>query len=79
MDNVFVVSGIISFVFLIIKFIEMRFLDKENKPVKLLIRDTLVVYFSVIVGYFILEQLNTVIVSGVASTQPTVFTDNPTI
>ena len=78
MDNVFVVSGIISFVFLIIKFIEMRFLDKENKPVKLLIRDTLVVYFSVIVGYFILEQLNTVIVSGVASTQPTVFTDNPT-
>ena len=58
MDNIFVTAGIISVVFLIAKFIEMRFVDKENKPLKLLIRDALLVYFSVVFGNFVLEQLN---------------------
>ena len=58
MDNVFIIATIISVIFLICKFIEMRFVDSESKPLKLLIRDTLLVYFSVIFGYFIMEQLN---------------------
>ena len=77
MDNIFIISAIISFVFLIIKFIEMRFLEKENKPLKILIRDTLLVYFSVIVGHFVIDQLKPVIDPGIATGQPTVFTDNP--
>jgi hypothetical protein len=78
MENIFVISGIISIIFLIIKFIEMRFIEKESKPLKLLIRDSLLVYFSVIVGYFIIEQLKTTIQSGGASSQVTpIFTDNP--
>ena len=78
MDNVFIVAGIISFTFIITKFIEMRFIEKENKPLKLLIRDTLLVYLSVVAGYFILEQLKPVIQNGGASIINTpVFTDNP--
>ena len=69
---------IIAIVFLVIKFIEMRFIDKESKPLKLLIRDTLLVYLSVVAGYFILEQLKPVIQNGGASIINTpVFTDNP--
>ncbi len=68
------VAGIISIIFLIIKFIEMRFVDKESKPLKLLIRDTIVVFFSVMFGNFILEQLSPVMQKG-GVTQ--VFTDNP--
>ena len=30
MDNIFVIAGIIAVIFLIIKFIEMRFIEKEN-------------------------------------------------
>ena len=74
--NIFVIAVVVSVVFLIIKFIEMRFVEKENKPLKLLIRDTLVVYMSVISGFFIFEQLN----NGVASVSggaPPVFVDNP--
>ena len=65
----------ISIIFLITKFIEMRFIEKENKPLKLLIRDSLLVYFSVLSGYFILEQLNPIVNKGGEKIQ--VFTDNP--
>ena len=58
----------------------MRFVEKEAKPLKLLIRDTLVVYISVIFGNFIIEQLKPVIQQGGngGSINPVVFTDNPT-
>jgi len=75
MDNIFIIAGVISIVFLISKFIEMRFIEKENKPLKLLIRDSLLVYFSVVSGHFILEQLNPIVSKGAEKIQ--VFTDNP--
>jgi len=71
------IAGIIAIIFFVMKFIEMRFIEKENKPLKLLIRDTLLVYVSVVSGYFILEQLKPVIQNGGES--PMVFTDNPDI
>jgi hypothetical protein len=78
MDNIFINAGIISFVFLIAKFIEMRFFERENKPLKVLIRDALLVYFSVLSGYFVLDQLKPVIQDGGnGSITPQVFTDNP--
>jgi hypothetical protein len=55
----------------------MRFIEKENKPLKLLIRDTLLVYFSVVSGFFILEQLNPFIQTGGSLPVTPVFTDNP--
>lgn len=77
MDNIFVISGIIAFIFLIVKFMEMRVIEKENKPLKLLIRDALVVYFSTLAGFFIIEQLNPVIDASMTPAQPSVFIDNP--
>lgn len=78
MDNIFIIAAIISFVYLIAKFVEMRFVDKENKPLKFLIRDALLVYFSVVSGNFIINQISPVIknVSGGSNVTP-VFTDNP--
>jgi hypothetical protein len=80
MGNIFIDAGIISFVFFIVKFIEMRFIEKENKPLKLLVRDSLLVYFSVICGNFVVEQLKPIIQDGGAENivvSPTVFVDNP--
>jgi hypothetical protein len=78
MDNkMFIISTIISVIFLIVKFIEMRFIDKENKPLKFLIRDAILVYFSVICGYLILEQLKPMMEEGLMSSSTPVFTDNP--
>jgi hypothetical protein len=78
MDNIFIIAAVISVIFIISKFIEMRFIEKESKPLKLLIRDALLVYLSVVSGYFILEQLKPIMQDGgstVVATQ--VFTDNP--
>ena len=79
MSSIFVIAAVISIVFLLVKFIEMRFVDKENKPLKFLIRDTLLVYFSVVSGHFILEQLKPVIQAGegIMLSSPQVFTGNP--
>jgi hypothetical protein len=79
MENIFFIAAIISVVFVITKFIEMRFIERENKPLKLLVRDALLVYFSVILGYFIINQA-TPIINGVTEggTNVTpIFTDNP--
>jgi hypothetical protein len=78
MDNIFMFALIISIVFFIVKFIEMRYVDSEPKPLKLLVRDTLVVYFSVIFGNFILEQVEPMLNNGSEISKITpVFTDNP--
>jgi len=77
MDNIFLVAGIISIIFFVAKFLEMRYIEKESKPLKILIRDALVVYVSVVAGMFILEQLTPVIKETVVPSSPIAFTDNP--
>jgi len=77
MDNIFLVAGIISVIFFIAKFLEMQYIEKESKPLKVLIRDSLVVYVSVIFGNFIVEQLSPVIKDASIIEIPIAFTDNP--
>ncbi len=77
MDNIFLVAGIISVIFFVTKFLEMRYIEKESKPLKILIRDALVVYVCVVAGIFILEQLTPVIKDTIVPTSPVAFTDNP--
>jgi len=76
-----VLATIISVTYLLIRFIEMRFVAKEAVPVKLLIKDSLFVYFSILLGYFVIEQVKPAVFSGGASEElraaPQVFTDNP--
>jgi hypothetical protein len=74
----FFVATVISITYLVVKFMEMRFIEKENKPLKLLVRDAILVYFSVLIGLFVLDQLNPILQNGgdMAKVTP-VFTDNP--
>ena len=60
----FITATIISVVFFIVKFIEMRFEEKEGKPFKILIKDSLFVYFSVVAGLFVLDQIKPVMEDG---------------
>jgi hypothetical protein len=77
MSSIFVTATVISIVFIFVKFLEMRFVEKENKPLKFLIRDSLVVYFSVIFGDFIMGQIEPVLSGGSNMAITQVFTDNP--
>jgi hypothetical protein len=77
MDNIFLIAGIISVIFFLVKFLEMRYVEKESKPLKFLIRDTLVVYISVVTGNFIYEQVTPVLEETVkTSSTPIAFTDD---
>jgi hypothetical protein len=79
MDNIFIVAAVISATFFIAKFIEMRFVEKESKPLKIVVRDSLLVYFSVIIANFILDQLKPMIqnAGGNGQNATPIFTDNP--
>lgn len=59
-SNNYIVSGIITFVFLVAKFIEIRFSksseEDEPKPLKFLLRDGLLVYMSSLLGFYIISQ-----------------------
>ena len=70
-SNSYIVSGIIAFVFLVAKFLEMRFSGANNvvdnegedngtqphpKPLKFLLRDTLLVYMSSLLGFYVISQ-----------------------
>ena len=76
MTSIFVIAAVISITFLVAKFLEMRYIEKESKPLKFLIRDALLVYFSVILANFIIEQVNPIMAGGSNKKITPVFTDN---
>ena len=53
----------------------MRFIIKENKPLKKLVRDGLIVYFSVLGGDFVLQQIQPL--SENLNTKVAAFTNEP--
>jgi hypothetical protein len=78
MNNIFIIAAVIAVIYFIIKFVEMRFLTKEVRPLKLLLRDTLLVYLSVVMGLFVVDQLKVVKKSLDDTGESTnVFTDKP--
>jgi hypothetical protein len=63
--NIYLVSLFGAILFFIIKFFESRIILKEKKQnIKMLIRNTLVVYISILAGGLIVEQLSSFKISG---------------
>ena len=73
-NNNFVICLVISITFLIYKFVEMRYIDKENKPFKQLFRETLAVFSSSLIGIYLVDTINTHINQII---QPDAYTGNP--
>lgn len=80
-----IIGSAVAIVYFLLKFIEMRFVDSDNqKPVKVLVRDSIVVCISSILAVFILNQFeNTGMGSGGGGSgsgsggTPAVFVDTP--
>lgn len=75
----FINAAVVSIIYLLIKVVERKFIEKEDLNIKLLLRDTLILFFSVIAGYYLIEQINPMIYGSEKQslTNPQVFTDNP--
>lgn len=77
MENIFLYAGIASAIFFIIKFIEMKYVNQESIPLKVLVRDTVLVYASVVLGDFVMDQVNPALHSAMLVSTPEVFNDAP--
>lgn len=58
MTNNFLISLIIAIIYILFKFLDMRYIKKENKPFKDLILDSSVVFVSSLLTFFLFEQFN---------------------
>ena len=56
MEKYIIHSGIIAFIYLLMKFVELRMVKKEAKPLKELVRDTIIVYLSAMLGLYIISE-----------------------
>ena len=57
MEKIIIFALLSSILFCLLKFLEMKYLEKEFKPLKVIIRDALIVFVSSFVsGYVILES-----------------------
>jgi heme/copper-type cytochrome/quinol oxidase subunit 4 len=55
--NTYLLAAIVSVLYGLIRFLEMRFVLKETKPLKFILRDAIIVYLTVMLGVFIVSQL----------------------
>ena len=62
MESIFAISLAIAIVYFILKFGEMRLISKEERPMKLMLRDTIAVYLSSVVGMYVVDQLGDAVV-----------------
>ena len=75
-NNVYILAFGVSIIFFICKLVEMKYVDKEDSlTIKHILRDTVIVYISVVAGHFIINQIIPSNLSIEKTTQ--VFTDSP--
>lgn len=71
-ENIYLLSLFASVIFLVIKFLDIRFIKKEEIDLKNLGIDSIIVYFSSIASIVILKQFG---VSAKTLSEPPVFLD----
>lgn len=88
MEKILFFSIVVSSFFLLFKFVEMKYIEKEWKPAKIIIRDIIMVFIASFLGFTIfnksgssINQLFDVITDSksvpLSSANVNVFTDNP--
>ena len=60
MNGLLISALIATILYTVVKFFQMRFVDKENKPLKDLISDSCIVFLVTFVSLFATEQLGSV-------------------
>lgn len=74
MNNTIITAIFVSLLFILFKIIESRFIEKNDKPMKELIRDTLIVSISTLIAVYSIENLY---VSSVIETSTNAFVGKP--
>lgn len=89
MENIFIIAIVSTFFFCLAKFLDMKYVEKEKKPLKFLVRDAIIVFACSAFATFIYFNMNgsisemlnimtetkTAPVGGIGATE--IFTDGP--
>lgn len=75
--NIIIPSLVMSIIYMIYKIIDMKYISKEEKSLKNITKDSLVVFLCGIFGLFILEQLNINQIIGNTKEVLSAFTNDP--
>ena len=76
MDNKYVTSLSIALSYLALKFVDARFIKKEDITFKELLKEAIFVFISALTGAFIAEQFGP-LTDNITSSVPVVFTSEP--
>ena len=77
MDNLFSVAAATAMVFILLRFLDMRMIAKDKRPVKDLLKEGLLVYLSTCGGIFLLRQVQNVGTGSGSSGKTNVYTGEP--
>jgi len=57
MEQIVLLSFLITVLFCVFKVVEMKYLEKEDKPLKFLVRDAIVVFICSLLATFLFENM----------------------
>ena len=77
MNQYILVSIVTSIIYFLVKFIKMRFVDKENEPLKIIVKETGYVFVASLLGGFLIEQFKFNNILDNIKETPWVFTNEP--
>ena len=86
MENVFIIGVLVVAVYILLKIVEMKYLEEEWLPMKVVVRDAIMVFAAALTASFMFFNMNTYIIDffnvvtdtktiNTATTQ--IFTDDP--
>ena len=77
--NIIIIAVIVSLIYVVLRTIEIKFINKEELNFKLIIKDALLVLCSVIAGYYLIDQIKPMMYESASSIvkSPVIFTDAP--
>jgi len=58
MEKMLMVAMITTFLFCLIKLLQMKYLEKEMRPLKDLVRDAIIVFIAGFAGYFVYFKMD---------------------
>ena len=70
--NIYLISAFVAVSYFILKIVDLKYIKKETLVLKLVFRDTILVYFSSLIGLYLVNNINTNSIENVS-----VYTDKP--
>jgi len=72
--NIYIFSLLLSFIFIILKILINKYVEKKNKPIKPILKDSILIFLISIVNNYIYINF---IQNNLESSEVNVFTDKP--